>query len=109
MVGQALCECKGFYYFFGGEKMKEGIVVASFGTSYKETRKNCIERIENKIKERFTDYEVLRAFTSNMVIKRIKAQESLETHTVETAIEAMANQGIKKIYIQPLQDRKSVV
>jgi sirohydrochlorin cobaltochelatase len=82
--------------------MKKGIIVASFGTSYKDTRKNCIESIENKIKGKFADYEVVRAFTSNMVIKRIKEKESVETYTVETAIEAMSAQGIKKIYIQPL-------
>lgn len=31
--------------------MKKGIIVASFGTSYEETRKKCIETIEDKIKE----------------------------------------------------------
>ncbi|NLK43253.1 MAG: sirohydrochlorin cobaltochelatase, partial [Tissierellia bacterium] len=41
--------------------MKKGIIVTSFGTSNRETMELCIESIENRIKERYTDYLVTRA------------------------------------------------
>ncbi len=33
--------------------MSTGILVASFGTSYEETRIKCIESIENLVKEKY--------------------------------------------------------
>ncbi|NRZ59797.1 cobalamin biosynthesis Co2+ chelatase CbiK [Clostridium beijerinckii] len=38
--------------------MRKAILVVSFGTSHLEALKNSIEKIENKIKEEFKDYEV---------------------------------------------------
>ncbi len=51
---------------------EKGIIVASFGTTHGDTCKLCIENIENRIKEEYKDYLVLRAFTSQMVINRLK-------------------------------------
>lgn len=82
--------------------MKEGIIVASFGTSYEKTRKLSIEATENLIKENFQDHFVLRAFTSNFIIKKLKTRDDLWVLNLKEAIEKMKDEGIKKIYIQPL-------
>lgn len=82
--------------------MKKGIIVVSFGTSYKETRKRCIESIEDKIRNTFSDYDVQRAFTSNMVIKKIQEKEGLKVNKVDEAIKEMKDKGIKEILLQPL-------
>ena len=55
--------------------MKKGILVTSFGTTFEETRKLCIESIENRIKDEFEDHLVLRAFTSRVVISRLKKHQ----------------------------------
>ncbi len=82
--------------------MKKGIIVASFGTTYEETRKLSIESIENMIKEKFEDHLVLRAFTSNIIRKRLKARDNLHVFSLKEAIEKMEEEGIRQIYIQPL-------
>lgn len=82
--------------------MKEGIIVASFGTSYKKTRKLSIEATENLIKENFQDHFILRAFTSNFIIKKLKTRDDLWILNLKEAIAKMKEEGIRKIYIQPL-------
>ena len=52
--------------------MSKAIIVVSFGTTYPETRKKTIQACEEAIQKRFPDFQVHRAFTSNVVIKRIK-------------------------------------
>ena len=57
--------------------MKRGIIVASFGTTYENTRKLCIESIENLIRDEYKDYLVLRALTSQMVINKLKKRDDI--------------------------------
>ncbi|WMM25859.1 sirohydrochlorin cobaltochelatase [Tissierella sp. MB52-C2] len=82
--------------------MKKGIIVASFGTTYEETRKLCIESIENLIREKYKDCLVLRAFTSRIIVHRLKQRDNLHVLNEIEAMEEMKNQGIEEIYIQPL-------
>ena len=51
--------------------MKKAVLVVSFGTSYKETREKTIEACEKKIKEGLEGYDFFRAFTSNMIIRKL--------------------------------------
>lgn len=82
--------------------MKKGIIVVSFGTSYETTRKLCIESIENRVKEHYKDFLVLRAFTSQMVIRKLKERDKIYVDNPVEALERMKAKGIEKIYIQPL-------
>ncbi|NLY46896.1 MAG: sirohydrochlorin cobaltochelatase [Tissierella sp.] len=82
--------------------MKKGIIVTSFGTSHNETRELCIESIENRIREKYRDYLVVRAFTSRMVINKLKKRDNYLVDTPTEALERMKGEGIKEIYIQPL-------
>lgn len=82
--------------------MKKGIIIASFGTTYEETRKSCIESIENKIKEKYKDIYVIRAFTSQMVINILKKRDNIHIFNPNEALNEMKTRGIDDIYIQPL-------
>ncbi|MSU00676.1 sirohydrochlorin cobaltochelatase [Tissierella pigra] len=82
--------------------MKKGIIVASFGTTHEDTRELCIESIENLVKEKYKDYLVLRAFTSRIVVHRLRQRDNLHVLNEIEAVEEMKNQGIEEIYIQPL-------
>ena len=82
--------------------MKKGIIVTSFGTSNRETMELCIESIENRIKESYTDYLVIRAFTSRMVIHKLKKRDNYPVDTPTEALKRMKDKGVKEIYIQPL-------
>ena len=81
---------------------KKGILVVSFGTSYAETRKLTIEACENKIAENFSDYVVMRAFTSKMIIKILRERDNILVDTPEEALLKMYNDGFSEIIVQPL-------
>ncbi|RLA95385.1 MAG: sirohydrochlorin cobaltochelatase [Deltaproteobacteria bacterium] len=81
---------------------KRGILVVSFGTSYAAVRKSCIESVEKKIAETFSGYEVRRAFTSGMVIKKIKERDKIFIDNPEEALLKMKKEGFKEVVVQPL-------
>ncbi|MBS4749709.1 sirohydrochlorin cobaltochelatase [Granulicatella sp. zg-ZJ] len=82
--------------------MTKAILVVSFGTTFPETRKKTIEACENAIQHQFSEYKVYRAFTSNIVIRRILKQEDLHIDTVAQALERMYQEGVTEVYVQPL-------
>lgn len=85
-----------------GIRMKKAILVVSFGTTYKDTLKLTIEKIENEIKETFKDYYVKRAFTAHMIIKKIKNRDGIIVPTPEEALEELYREGYEEIIVQPL-------
>lgn len=82
--------------------MKQAILVVSFGTTYPETRRKTIEACERAIQERFPEFEVYRAFTSNVVIRRIAKKEGLRIPTVSEALLELKKAGFARVYLQPL-------
>lgn len=76
--------------------MKKAILVISFGTSHKETLEKNIEAIENDVKRAYPDYEVFRAFTSGMIIKKLK-KENIYIDTVSEALEKLKNQNFGEV------------
>ena len=91
-----------FTTYKGSVNVEKGIIVTSFGTSYEDARKSCIEPIENKIREEFDDYLVIRAFTSRVIISRLKKRDDYTVLYLTQALEHMKENGISDIYIQPL-------
>jgi len=81
---------------------KKGILIVSFGTSYPEARKLCIESIENDTKEKFPDFEVRRAFTSKIIRKKIKKRDGIKILSPADAIDKMITEGFNEIYVQSL-------
>ena len=88
--------------------MKKGIIVTSFGTTHCDTRKLCIEPVEELIKNEFSDYLVKRAFTSRVIISRLKKNKNYPVANPTEALEEMKAKGIKDIYMQPLLIIKGV-
>ncbi|MBN1059551.1 sirohydrochlorin cobaltochelatase [Clostridium botulinum] len=82
--------------------MKKAILVVSFGTSHIDALENSIERIENKIRAEFKDYEIFRAFTAHKIIKKLKNVHNLEIATPEEALEDLHRKGFEEIIVQPL-------
>lgn len=80
-------------------KGKKAIVVVSFGTTFDDARRDCIESVENKIKEQFSGYEVRRAFTSRIVLSRL-AERGIYADTLEQALDKLKEEGYTDIVIQ---------
>lgn len=81
--------------------MEKGILVVSFGTSHLDTMKKTISVIEQEISECFQEYRVYRAFTSGMIIRKLKRTENLAVDTVQEALNRMKEDGIEDVIVQP--------
>ena len=76
-------------------------MVVSFGTSYNDSRDITIGAIENAIADAFPQYEVRRAFTSQIIIDKLKERDGLEIDNVQEALDRAAADGIKNLIVQP--------
>ena len=81
--------------------MKTGILVVSFGTSYKETRDKTLNRIEEDFKVEFGREKVYGAYTSQMIINKMRKTEDVEVYNVSESLEIMKKDGIERLLVQP--------
>lgn len=80
---------------------KKAILAVSFGTSHEDTRKVTIDAIEDSMREVFPDYPVYRAWTSKMIIRKLKNRDNIIVPTVREAMEQMISYGITDVLVQP--------
>lgn len=80
---------------------KKAILVVSFGTSYKETREKTIEAVEKAVKEKYGGWEVRRAFTSKMIIKKLKERDGISIDYIDEALQRLADDGFEQIVVMP--------
>ena len=81
--------------------VKPVILVVSFGTSYNDSRDKTIGAIEKAIATANPDYEVRRAFTSQIIIDKLKERDKLEIDNVEQAFDRLVSDGVKTVVVQP--------
>lgn len=81
---------------------KKAILVVSFGTSYADTREVTIEATENRFKEEFADYDIVRAFTAQIIIDVLKDRDNIEVFNVEEALNDLKEKNYSSVIIQPL-------
>ena len=77
------------------------LLVVSFGTSYNETRRLSIGAIESALETAFPDWSVRRAFTSGMILKRLKERDGISMDNVSEALDRAAANGVKTLVVQP--------
>lgn len=82
-------------------KPETAILTVSFGTSHESTRKAAIGGIEQAIREKFPDFVVRRAFTSQKIISILNDQYGLKVDTVSEAMERLCREGTRTLLIQP--------
>ena len=80
---------------------KKAILIVSFGTSYENTRKRTIDAIERDIADAFPVCPAYRAWTSKMIIAKLKKRDGIIIHTVKEAMEQMLLDGITDVIVQP--------
>ena len=77
------------------------LLAVSFGTSYKNTRERTIEAIERDMESAMPEYILHRAFTSQIIINRVKQKENLVIDNVRDALKHAIENGVKTLIIQP--------
>ncbi len=80
---------------------KQAILVVSFGTTFAETRRVTIDRIEQYLADAFPECVIYRAWTSRMIIRKLKERDGIVIDTVPEALKRMAGDGITSVKIQP--------
>lgn len=84
-----------------GDPNKKVILVVSFGTSYNDTRDATIGAVEKAIQDAYSDYEVRRAFTSQIIIDKLKKRDNLVIDNVTEAMERLVADGVGTVICQP--------
>lgn len=80
--------------------IEQGILVVSFGTSYKEAEENSIDSLESTIRDKFTPIPIYRAYTSR-IVRRILEKRGEYVDSTEEALNRMKQDGIKDVFVLP--------
>lgn len=80
---------------------KKAILVVSFGTSHNDTREKTIDAIEQDIANAWPDRKVYRAWTSKIIMAKVKKRDNLHINNVTQAMKQMLADGITDVYVQP--------
>ena len=83
------------------KKVKKVILIVSFGTSYRDAEESCITPVEDRVASVFSDYDVRRAFTSGIIIRKL-AGEGRAVQTPIDAVRTIADEGFTHLIVQPL-------
>lgn len=81
-------------------KAKKALIVISFGSTFTETRLKDIGGIEQCLAESFPAYDQFRAFTSNIIRKRL-AEKGLSIDDPEEVLKKLVENGYEEVIIQP--------
>ncbi|MDU6854945.1 MAG: sirohydrochlorin cobaltochelatase [Zhenhengia sp.] len=81
---------------------KKALLVVSFGTSYEDTRKKTIEPCENLLRKTFKDYDFFRAYTSQMIIRKLASRDGLYIDNAPQALQKIYEAGYDEVLIQSL-------
>ena len=73
--------------------MKKAILAVSFGTSYPDTLEQTIAATEQTLAQAFPDWEVRRAFTSGMIINKLRQRDGVEIDNVARAMDRLEAEG----------------
>lgn len=81
---------------------KDAILIMSFGTTFPETRAKTIEATVKQIQAAHPDTKVVLAFTSHIIIDRIKAKEGITIPTPEEALAQLKAEGYNRVALTSL-------
>lgn len=79
---------------------KKALVVISFGSTFADTRVHDIGGIEQALAAAFPAYDQFRAFTSNIIRKRLN-ERGLSIDDTSTVLEKLKEQGYEEVILQP--------
>ena len=81
---------------------KDAILVMTFGTTYTDTRAKTIDAVEAAISKAHPDVPVFEAYTSHIIIDRVKANEGIQKLTPEEAFAKLKAEGYTRVAVVSL-------
>ncbi|MCG8706852.1 sirohydrochlorin cobaltochelatase [Brenneria sp. 4F2] len=82
--------------------MKKALLIISFGTSYPQTRAKNIDACEQFLAASYGDRHLFRAFTSEMIIRKLRQRDGLQIDNPAQALKRLADEGYQDVAIQSL-------
>ena len=83
-------------------KSKDAILVMTFGTTFADTRAKTIDAVEAAIQKAHPDIPVFEAYTSHIIIDRVKAKEGIQKMTPEEAFSKLKAEGYTRVAVVSL-------
>ena len=83
-------------------KNKDAILVMTFGTTFADTRAKTIDAVEAAIQKAHPDIPVFEAYTSHIIIDRVKAKEGIQKMTPEEAFSKLKAEGYTRVAVVSL-------
>ena len=80
--------------------MKKAILAVSFGTSYAEAEASCIRPVEDALRAAYPEYDVHRAFTSRIIMRKLRRQ-GVVIESEEEALARLTAEGYDEIIVVP--------
>ena len=77
------------------------LLVASFGTSFNDSRRLTIGAIEKRMADTFPDWSVRRGFTSQIIIDHIQKRDKVAIDNITQALDRAADNKVKTLVVQP--------
>lgn len=81
---------------------KDAILVMTFGTTFTDTRAKTIDAVEADIQKAFPNIPVFEAYTSHIIIDRVKANEGIHKLTPEEAFAKLKAEGYTRVAVVSL-------
>ena len=81
--------------------MKKAVLVVSFGTSYIKAGEKNIDPIEQDIAGALPGWELRRAYTSSMIIKKLRERDGIQVDNMRQALKRLREEGYDHILVQP--------
>ena len=78
--------------------MKDALLAVSFGTTHEDAEQSCIRPVEDALRRAFPAWEVIRAWTSRIIVRRMAARGVIVENEQE-AIERLKSEGRDRIVI----------
>ena len=80
--------------------MKQAILAVSFGTTYPDTLEKTIAATEAALAEAYPGWPVYRAFTSGMILKKLRQRDGVEIDNVAQAMARLEREGYTQVAVQ---------
>jgi sirohydrochlorin cobaltochelatase len=84
-----------------GAAKKPVLLAVSFGTSFHDSREKTIGAIENALAGAYPEYEQRRAFTSQIIINKLRKEDGIKIDNVKEAMKRLVSDGVTELLVQP--------
>lgn len=78
---------------------KNALFMVHFGTTHDDTRELTIDKMNEKFSNEFKEYDMYEAYTSRMVLKKLKDRDIFKNHPLKV-LELLEKQGYENIIVQ---------